>query len=198
MRRKASRTKDGAAFRVTWLGRLAVTAVWIGLLAKVAGAQDLPSAPVKTATPAVRSRGAYDYLFRAGVVCGGGASRSVAETKPTAQCGVIFSMLLFDFEIGGMGPMATPKGASGYFSTSFVVPLVAWSRWGNPRGAPLVVGGYTHMFETENALDYGVAFERPIDQGHSVQFEVRDYWAYSEAGRRDVVFRIAFLDGIPD
>jgi hypothetical protein len=107
-------------------------------------------------------------------------------------------MLFFDFEIGGMGPMATPKGASGYFSTNFVVPLVAWSKWANPHGAPLVVGGYTHMFETENALDYGLAFERPIDDSHSIQFEVRDYWAYSESGRHDVVLRVALFGGVPD
>jgi hypothetical protein len=54
------------------------------------------------------------------------------------------------------------------------------------------------MFETGQALDYGLAFAHPIDRSHSIQFEVRDYCAFSNPIQHNVMFRIAWLTGIDD
>jgi hypothetical protein len=54
------------------------------------------------------------------------------------------------------------------------------------------------MFETGHALDYGLAYAHTIDETHSIQFEVRDYWAFSNPNQHNVVFRVVWLVGIPD
>ncbi|MGB7546683.1 MAG: hypothetical protein WBM14_02960 [Terracidiphilus sp.] len=54
------------------------------------------------------------------------------------------------------------------------------------------------MFETGHALDYGVAFAKPIDSSHSIQFEVRDYWTFANPSQHNVVCRLVWLVGSPD
>jgi hypothetical protein len=160
-------------------------------------AQTLPAAPAKVAT-APPSAGAYDWFGRTGLVCGGGASSSSVATKPTVQCGGILSGPFFDLEIGVMGPQANRSAVSGYLSTNAWIPLISPRLWGNKYGLPLFVGGYTRMFETGNAVDYGLAFAHRIDDSHSIQFEVRDYCADSNPAQHNVVFRIVWLTGLPD
>lgn len=162
---------------------LTTLVLWICLFTGVTGAQSL---------------GAYTYFARAGWVCGAGASNSSAATKPTVQCGGMFNGPFFDLEAGVMGPQANQSNVSGYLSTNLFFPLVPWKDLGNRHGFPLAVGGYTNMFQTGNALDYGLAFAHPIDKYHSIQFEVRDYCAFSNPTQHNVVFRIAWLTGIDD
>ena len=172
--------------------------IGISLLAGIAAAQNQPDAPAKTATPPT-SAGAYDWFVRAGLTCGAGASNSPAATKPTVQCGGIAGIMPFlDLEAGVMGPQANRSAVSGYLSTNSFFPLIPFKDLGNKYGMPLMVGGYTRMFETGHALDYGVAFAHPIDDAHSIQFEVRDYWAFSNPSQHNIVFRVVWLLGIPD
>jgi len=167
------------------------------LLAQIAAAQTLPSAPAKTPS-SQPSAGAYDWFAQAGWVCGVGASTSSIDTKPTAQCGGILSGPFFDFEAGAMGPLANGSAASGYLSTNLWIPLIPWQHLANPHGVPFAVGGYTHLFGTGNALDYGLAFAHPIDASHSIQFEVRDYWTFSDPHEHNIVFRVVWLTGLSD
>jgi len=153
------------------------------------------SSPAANPTPKSAGIGAYEWNYRAGLTCGAGASESSASVKPTVQCGGLFSVLPFlDLEAGVMGPQANRSPVSGYLSTDVVLPL------GPPikHGLPLVVGGYTRMFETGNALDYGLAFARPVDSSHSIQFAVRDYWANANPNQHNIVFRVVWLIGVPD
>jgi hypothetical protein len=170
----------------------------ISLLDGIAHAQDQPAASTTPAT-APRSLGAYaGYLYRAGLTCGAGASTSTAASKPTAQCGGVLGLGFFDLETGVMGPQANRSPVSGYLSTNFLVPLIPLKDLGNKHGVPLIVGGYTRMFETGHALDYGVAFAKPLDGSHSIQFEVRDFWAFSNPNQHNVVYRVVWLVGVPD
>jgi hypothetical protein len=145
--------------------------------------------------------GAYSYLYKAGWVCGAGASTSSVATKPTVQCGGVFSSFIpfADIEVGVMGPQSSHSAVSGYLSTNLAIPISPFLQdLGKARGLPLVVGGYTRMFETGHAVDYGVAYAHPIDDTHSVQFEVRDYLAFSNPSQHNLVFRVVWLVGIPD
>jgi hypothetical protein len=149
------------------------------------------------ANPASKSAGigAYEWTYRAGLTCGAGASESSASAKPTVQCGGLFTIWPFlDLEAGVMGPQANRSSVSGYLSTDLVFPLGRSIK----HGLPLVVGGYTRMFETGNALDYGLALSRAIDSTHSIQFEVRDYWANANPNQHNIVFRVVWLIGVPD
>jgi hypothetical protein len=169
---------------------------WISLFIRVAGAQTQPADPGKVMPPT--AGGAYDWFGRVGLVCGAGASNSPVATKPTVQCGGLLSFPFFDLEAGVMGPQANQSALSGYLSTNLWIPLVPPRHLDNEHGVPLLTGGYTRMFETGHALDYGLAFAHPIDSVHSVQFEVRDYWAFSNPSQHNVVFRVAWLVGLPD
>jgi hypothetical protein len=170
----------------------------ISLLAGITSAQNEPS-PAATPKAAPSDLGAYaDWFGRAGLTCGSGASTSQGATQPTVQCGGVFSAPFFDLEAGVMGPQANRSPISGYMSTNLWAPLIPLKKLGNKYGVPLVVGGYTRMFETGHALDYGVAFAKPIDASHSIQFEVRDYWAFANPNQHNVVFRVVWLVGLPD
>jgi hypothetical protein len=163
----------------------------------VASAQTLPDAPEEQVV-AKDTGGAYDYAFWAGWGCGAGASASSVALKPTLQCGVIFGGPLFHLEAEVMGPQANQSAVSGYLSVNSALPLASAKQFGKKHGAPLLVGGYTRMFETGNALDYGLAYELPTDAGHSIQVEVRDYWAFSSPSQHNVVLRVLWLTGLPD
>jgi hypothetical protein len=172
--------------------------LWIGLLTGVVAAQTQPAVPPKTPNLPL-SEGAYgNWLFQAGVMCGAGASTSSIATKPTGQCGGLLSFPFFDLEAGALGPQTTSSAVSGYLSTNLWIPLTHLQDLGNKLGVPLAVGGYTRVFGTENALNYGVAYAHPVDISHSIQVELRDYWAFSSPHQHDVVFRIVWLIGIPD
>jgi hypothetical protein len=151
--------------------------------------------PATNPAPKSAGIGAYESNYRAGLTCGAGASESSASVKPTVQCGGLFAVLPFlDLETGMMGPQANRSSVSGYVSTDLVLPLGHQTK----RGLPLVVGGYTRMFETGNALDYGLALSRTIDPTHSIQFEVRDYWANANPNQHNIVLRVVWLIGLPD
>jgi hypothetical protein len=166
----------------------------IPLLTAIATAQTQPAKP-STPEPSV---GAYGWFGQAGLTCGAGASYSSIATKPTVQCGAIFGFPFFQLETGVMGPQANRSAGSAYLSTNLWLPLMPLQDLGNKREVPLLVGGYTRMFETGNALDYGLAFAHPSDKSHSLQFEARDYWAFSDPHQHNVVFRLVWLVGLSD
>jgi hypothetical protein len=159
-------------------------------------AQYQPQPPQKP-TASKSPDDAYNWTYRAGLTCGGGASTSTVATKPTMQCGALFGIGIFDLETGVMGPQANRSPVSGYLSTNLVAPLFP-KLSSKLHGLPLAVGGYTRMFETGHALDYGLAYARSTGDGHSIQFEVRDYWAFANPSQHNVVFRIVWLVGLPD
>jgi hypothetical protein len=186
---KTIATKSKPVFRTTHdVTRRLQGILWIGLLTGIAGAQDLPEAPAKHATPPAIPTAASSFM-RGGLTCGGGATTSSVATKPTAQCGALLGLGFLDIEAGVIGPQADRSNLSGYLSTNLWFPL----NYKSTRGIPVAVGGYTRMFETGHALDYGLAWHRPVDNGHSIQFEVRDYWAFANPNQHNVVFRVVWM-----
>lgn len=156
------------------------------------------------ATPSIsrlyQSMGAYSYLYRAGIICGTGASTSTIATKPTVNCGAGLVILPFLVtEIGVMGPQAHHSNVTGYLSEDLVLPISPSAKLSNfMNGAPLIIAGYTRMFETGHAVDFGVGFERHVDASHSLQFELRDYLAFANPQQHNVVLRVGWVVGIPD
>ena len=177
-------------------------ALSLGMATATACAQ--PSAqPAPGPAAAKYPLGAYaNFGYHAGLTCGAGSSTSQVSTKPTVQCGGLITIMPFplplDLEVGVMGPQANRSPVSGYLSANLTAPLIPPAKPGNTLGIPLIVGGYTRMFETGHAVDYGVAFAHPIDNTHSIQFEARDYWAFANPSQHNIVFRVAWLVGLPD
>jgi len=165
------------------------------LPAALAHAQDLPNAPIKQ-TPAPPDHGAYNSYGFAGLVCGAGSSYSYVATKPTVQCGGLVSFAWVELETGVMGPQANRSSVSGYVSVN------AWAPVRGPRtslhGVTVITGGYARLFETGNALDYGAGYALPLDKDHSLRFEVRDFWTAANPSQHNLLFRVAWLVGLPD
>lgn len=142
--------------------------------------------------------GAYGFLYRAQLACGVGSTTATVATKPTGMCGAGFVMLpMLTTEVGVMGPQAHHSAVSAYLSEDLVMPIApaATSRW---NGHPLLIFGYTRMFETGHALDYGLGYERHIDATHSLQFELRDYYAFAHPNMHNVFLRVVWTVGMPD
>jgi len=172
-----------------------VREIFVALFLPAMACAQTQTMPATKPTPDSAGVGAYNWFYRAGLTCGADASESSASVKPTVQCGGLFAILPFlDLETGVMGPQANRSPVSGYLSTDLVLPLSHKTK----HGLPLIVGGYTRMFETGNALNYGIAFMRPVDSLHSIQFEVRDYWANANPSQQNIVFRVVWLVALPD
>jgi len=104
------------------------------------------------------------------------------------------------FEIGVMGPQANRSSASGYLSLDGKIPL-------STRGllyVPTAIIGYTRMFETGHALDYGLAFDSPAIKGNQsygenyIRIELRDYYTFANPNQHNVMLRVGWMTGLPD
>lgn len=163
----------------------------------------LPTAPSpQPAQPAQWHPAASDsYLSHVGVLCGSGASISTAATKPTVGCGAGITLLplpLF-FEIGVMGPQANRSSYSGYISFDGEIALAKQK----VKYLPMAIVGYSRLFETGHALDYGFAlglprWGKPKDPSSSLRLELRDYWTFANPNQHNVMLRIGWMGPATD
>jgi len=158
----------------------------------------LPNAPQPTGSSAPLQ--AYEGIVL-GAFCGTGASTSNSATKPTLGCGVGGDLLLIPvfFEIGVMAPQANRSYLTGYLSIDAKVPIGPVSH----KWLPVLIGGYSRLFETGHALDYGVALAIPRvvpgdPEARSLQFELRDYCTFANPTQHNVMLRIGWLLGASD
>jgi hypothetical protein len=158
----------------------------------------LPNAPAPVAPP--RPIQASGIVL--GAFCGAGASNSSIATKPTLGCGFGGDLLMIPvfFEFGVMGPQANRSYLTGYMSIDAKVPL----RSVNSKYLPVLIGGYSRLFETGHALDYGVALSLPRrspandPEPRSLQVELRDYWTFAGPSQHNVMLRVGWLIGASD
>jgi hypothetical protein len=104
------------------------------------------------------------------------------------KSGIPFGFLL---EGGYTGPVNDLVNGSALFSINYVAQFLA------ARHKPLTAfatAGYTRLFGTGNALNYGGGINVYIkDQERAIRFEVRDYFRISGAREHSVAFRIGYL-----
>jgi len=158
----------------------------------------LPEAP--KALPAYLGDPSETYLFNAGVFCGVGASTSPASTKSTIGCGAGMTLLPLPifFEVGVMGPQANRSYLSGYISIDGRIPLAPTST----KYLPMAIFGYSRLFETGHALDYGLAVALPRFKDHdstrSLRIELRDYWTFANPAQHNVMLRFGWMSQVSD
>jgi putative flippase GtrA len=158
----------------------------------------LPDAPTPHPAPttAYHSNPSDTYLYHAGAFCGIGASTSPVATKPTAGCGVglTFVPLPVFIEVGVMAPQANRSYLTGYISVDSSIPLAR----STTKYLPLAIVGYSRLFETGHAFDYGVAlalprFSKKRDDTKSLRIELRDYWTFANPTQHNVMLRIGWM-----
>ena len=158
----------------------------------------LPDAPTpQNPPPAVYRPKANDsYYFHVGVLCGAGASTSPAATKPSTGCGVGMVLLPVPVfvEVGVMGPQANRSNVSAYISVDESINLAK----STGKYLPIALIGYSRLFETGNALDYGLALAlprpgKPKDPSSSLRIELRDYCTFANPVQHNVQLRIGWM-----
>ena len=141
------------------------------------------------------------YLFNAGILCGTGASTSPVATKPTFGCGVGFTLLplpLF-FEAGIFAPQANRSNGSAYISFDGNIPLA------RPTSTylPIAFVGYSRLFETGHALNYGLALALPrpgkrTGTTDSMRLELRDDYTFANPAQHNITFRVGLMHAVSD
>lgn len=63
----------------------------------------------------------------------------------------------------------------------------------DPKWSPFLTGGYTRMFGTGHAVNFGAGVDCRISNGTGVRFEVRDYLRTSGPAEHNFAVRIALL-----
>ena len=162
-----------------------------------------PDAPApQTATAATAAKSFNDvWPAYAGLFCAAGASTSPAASKPAVGCGAgftFFHLPLF-VEFGVMGPQANRSYVSGYLSLDASLALARTSA----HYFPLAIVGYSRLFETGHAFDYGLALVLPRARGHEsdfsrVRLELRDYWTFANPNQHNVVLRFGWVSPVTD
>jgi hypothetical protein len=202
--------------RISWLFTLTATLVFSTLAGaqsptpsqtlEDSGVSGLPpqsSAPLADApTPQPAAPTAYhskandSYIYHVGAFCGLGASSSAVATTPAVGCGagLIFAPLPLFFEVGMMAPQANRSRLSAYISLDASLPLAHTS----VKYLPFAVVGYSRLFETGHALDYGLALAlprpgKPRDPSSSLRIELRDYCTFANPVQHNVMLRIGWM-----
>ena len=160
------------------------------------------SSPPPAAVLAHRRSILTNYAYYVATFCATGASTSQAATVPAMACGAgtAFPIAPLFLEAGVMGPQANRSFVSAYLSADARFP-VARFRAGY---APFAIIGYSRLFETGHALDYGIGMETPRfggargDASKALLFELRDYWTFANPSQHNVMLRIGWVLGIPD
>jgi len=152
-----------------------------------------PEAP--KAQPTYFPDHSYTYIYNLGVFCGIGATTSPTSTKPTTGCGVGGTMVPLPvfLEVGVMAPQANRSNITGYVSIDGRIPLALPST----KYMPQAIFGYSRLFETGHALDYGLALALPRfkdpDDADSLRVELRDYWTFANPAQHNIVLRIGWM-----
>jgi putative flippase GtrA len=136
------------------------------------------------------------YLYHVGAFCGIGASTSPAASKPAAGCGAGMTLVPLPvfIEVGIMAPQANRSYLSGYISLDSSIPLIrSWSKY-----LPMAIVGYSRLFETGHAFDYGLAlalprFSKRKDDSRSLRIELRDYWTFANPNQHNVMLRVGWM-----
>jgi hypothetical protein len=114
------------------------------------------------------------------------------EVAPPVRHGQFpFGFLLEGGYIGPLNSLRSPSSGAALFSANY---LVAFHRkFKSIDALPFVTGGYTRLFGTGNAVNYGGGVDLVVKPNRAVRFEVKDYLRLSGPKEHDVALRIGWV-----
>jgi hypothetical protein len=132
------------------------------------------------------------------------AGASFDEAPPGAWAG-------FSFEAGYLGPWSRPSAGSAILSVDY---MTSWTFGEKGKGLtpsgkpywrdrgwkvlPFVSTGYTRLFGTGNAVNFGGGIDYRLNHLHAIRFEVRDYYSPAARVQHNVAFRIGWVAYLSD
>jgi hypothetical protein len=132
------------------------------------------------------------------------AGASFDEAPPGAWGG-------FSFEGGYLGPWSKPHIGSAFLSVDY---MSAWhfgpsgsgrtangTRYWSDRGwklLPFASAGYTRLFGTGNAVNFGGGIDYRLNNTRAIRLEVRDYYSPSTPAQHNVALRVGLVIYISD
>jgi hypothetical protein len=131
---------------------------------------------------------------------GGAGAVTGSQNRGIAQLGASLSCtppdILFGIELEGgyVGGFANNSGKAAIFSVNY---KPSWTLNSCTQGACAIAfatAGYTQLFGTGNALNYGVGMEYFFaTQPRAIRLEVRDYQTFGIPNQHNVALRAGFL-----
>lgn len=109
----------------------------------------------------------------------------------------------FLVEGGYAGPMTRVSGGAGILSANYLAPIDLRGAHANlniARGLvlPFLTGGYTRLFGTGNAVNFGAGADLSMGRTSAIRFEVRDYLRLSGPKQHDVALRVGIVVFLAD
>jgi putative flippase GtrA len=163
--------------------------------------------PVPTATPPDRySQGLGTDCAYANVFAGPAAATDNGSTHLTGTTGVTIGQYFArtlgkgilaspQFELGVVGPIPGGHPVDGFFSVDAMFANKLLRR----RIYPFLTGGYTRVFATGNAVNFGLGVDLGKDEyKRLVRVELRDYYLFTGPTQHIVGIRVAFGKFISD
>jgi hypothetical protein len=179
-----------------------VTLLFFTMIGAVARAQSQPAAP----PPDPYSNGlgtdcAYENVF-AGPSFSGGAKTSGASFTGGVTVGEYWARTFGkgvtaspQFELGIIGPLPAGKPMDGLAGFDFMFANRAPRR----KIYPFFTGGYTRMFVTGNAANFGLGFDfGKSEYKRLVRIELKDYYLFTGPKQHVVSLRIGFGKFVAD
>jgi hypothetical protein len=106
-----------------------------------------------------------------------------------------FSMPGYQFEGGYVGPANNFGSGSALFSANYVR---AFHITKADRFILSATGGYTQLFGTGNAMNFGVGFDIRPNQNSAIRIEIRDYLRTSSFKEHNAAIRVGLIGYICD
>lgn len=146
------------------------------------------------------------------VFAGPGISQSQGHWLSAIQAGASFeeappnSWAGLALEGGYLGPTSRLKSGSAFLSTNYVT---SWAIGPSGKGQtangkpywsdrkwkllPFASAGYTRLFGTGNAINFGGGLDYRPNPNEAIRFEVRDYYSFAQAGAHNIGFRVGWV-----
>jgi hypothetical protein len=100
----------------------------------------------------------------------------------------------FLFETGYAGPIKHFDSGAALVSTNYVGSIrIKKADWPYTGFHLFFTGGYTRLFKTGNAINYGAGVDYIIEQGSGIRIEARDYWKLSNRMEHNTALRVSYV-----
>jgi hypothetical protein len=171
----------------------------IAIFCGIAIAFTLVDAPESTAQSAKSPQFVNSPQF---VLFGGaGANPSQGHSRGAMQLGASIGLAPtnswagFLFEGGYIGPWANLRTGSALFSANYLARVTIGP---NEKFIPFATTGYSRLFDTGNAINFGGGVEYKLGVTDAIRVEVRDYYAFSVPRKQNVALCVGWVIYLTD